>query len=284
MSTATRGPGSEALSLPDAPLGAAVGNAVTAARLAAAGVDVIIAYHSSPLRNRGLPSVSGLLPWGNANDMTLRILPEVTAAVPGRPVFATVCANDALHPAATMLAEAADLGADGVLNAPTVGLLTGPVRRALEDAGLGFQREIDLMALARAHGLRAWGYAFAPEHAKELAYSGAEAIIVHLGITRSGPVTSRAARVLAATASAARAVNPNIRVLAHGGPLSSPAAFTALCASGSQPPEIRCGFFGASVFEQASSIDQAVYGWRAAVDHSPRARGGATGRAQRAQP
>jgi hypothetical protein len=87
MSTATRGPGSEALRLPDAPLGAAVGNAVTAARLAAAGVDVIIAYHSSPLRNRGLPSVSGLLPWGNANDMTLRILPEVTAAVPRHPDF-----------------------------------------------------------------------------------------------------------------------------------------------------------------------------------------------------
>ncbi len=271
MSAAIPGPGREASALPQAPLAAAAGGAVTAADLAGAGVDVVIAYHSSPLRRRGLPSVSGLLPWGNANDMTLRILPEVTAAAAGSPVFATVCANDALRPAAAILTEAADLGAVGVLNAPTVGLLTGPVRRALEASGLGFQREIDLMPLARARGRRAWGYAFTSGQAQAMADAGAEAVIVHLGITQPGPVTPRAAHLLAAAAHAARRASPMIRVLAHGGPVSSPATFTALCAETSR--QARYGFFGASVFEHAADIRQAVREWRAALDHQPPASG-----------
>jgi predicted TIM-barrel enzyme len=160
MNTVIRSPSGQPLQHP--PLAAAAGDAATATRLARAGIDVVVAYHSSPVRSQGLPSVTGLLPWGSANDTALRTLPEICAAVPGSPVFATVCANDALHPADAMLTKAAALGARGVLNAPTVGLLTGPVRRALEAAGLGYQREIDFMAMARAYGLRAWGYAFTP--------------------------------------------------------------------------------------------------------------------------
>jgi predicted TIM-barrel enzyme len=256
--------GTVAARLPAAPLAAAAGDRASARRLGGAGVDVVVAYHSSPLRRRGLPSVSGLLPWCNANEMTLRILPEIAAAV-SQPVFATVCANDALRPAATVVAEMACLGAHGVLNAPTVGLLTGPVREALEDAGLGFQREVDLMACAGAHGLRAWGYAFDARQAEALAQAGAEAVIAHLGITGFGPSAAQAADDLAAIATAARAANPGIRVLAHGGPLRDPATFTAMCAAAGGLPAIRCGFFGASVFDHASSISQAVRAWRAAL-------------------
>lgn len=269
MSAAITGPGQEASALPEAPLAAAAGDAATAGHLAGAGVDVIIAYHSSPLRRRGLPSVSGLLPWGNANDMTLRILPEITAVAADSPVFATVCANDALRPASAMLTQAAELGAAGVLNAPTVGLLTGPARRALETSGLGFQREIDLMPLARARGLRAWGYVFTSGQAQAMADAGAEAVIVHLGITQPGAVTPRAAHLLAAAAYAARRASPMIRVLAHGGPLSSPSTFAALWAGA--PRRARYGFFGASAFEHSSGISQAVREWRAALDHQPRA-------------
>ena len=258
--------------LPRSPLAAAAGDAATAALLADVGVDVVIAYHSSPLRHLGLPSVSGLLPWCSANDMTLRILPEISAAVPNTPVLATVCASDALHPAAAMLIEVAALGAEGVLNAPTVGLLTGPVRRALEAAGLGYQREIDLMALARAHGLRAWAYAFTPGQARAMAQAGAEAVIVHLGITQPGPVTARVTRLMVGVAEAAHSVNSQIRVLAHGGPLSTPAAFSASHRSDRRGPAISYGFFGASVFERGSDLRRAVQEWRAAVEHQHPAR------------
>jgi predicted TIM-barrel enzyme len=265
MNTPIRSPSHQPL--PQTPLAAAAGDAAIAARLVSAGADVVIAYHSSPLRRQGLPSVAGLLPWGNANDTTLRILPEIIAAAPGGPVFATVCANDAQHPAAAMLTEVAALGAHGILNAPTVGLLTGPVRRALEAAGLGYQREIEIMASARARGLRAWGYAFTPQQAQALAQAGAEAVIVHLGITTPGSVTSRTRRLMTAVADAACGVSPQIRVLAHGGPLTTPAAFSALRRDHPQVPAVSYGFFGASVFDHASDLCQAVREWRTAVDH-----------------
>lgn len=254
--------------VPAAPLVAAAGDAIAAGRLAEAGVDVVVAYHSSTLRRHGLPSVAGLLPWGNANEMTLAIAPGVVEGAAGRPVLATVCANDALRPASSTIAELARFGVRGVVNAPTVGLLTGPVRKALEEAGLGFQREIDLVASARDHGLTTWAYAFTPGQARALARAGAEAVIVHLGITGAGSSRSQAARLLAATAGAVRAVEPSIPVLAHGGPLRDPEAFAAIGAD-----DAGCGFFGASVFERAQDIGQAVRAWRTVLgpgDRSPR--------------
>ena len=239
---------------------AAAGDARTAARLVTAGVDVLVAYHSSVLRLRGLPSVAGLLPWANANDLTLGIVAEVVAASAGRPVLATVCANDGLRPPERVLGELSERGAAGVLNAPTTALLTGPVRTAVEDAGLGFGREAELMSLAREHGLRPWGYACTPEQAGALAGHGAEAVIVHLGITRAGPVTAQHLDTIGAVAAAARAVRPDVLVLAHGGPLTTPAA---LPDHGQHA--VHFGFFGASVFERAPDPGTAVAAWRRAL-------------------
>ncbi|MEN3309986.1 MAG: hypothetical protein V7603_6188 [Micromonosporaceae bacterium] len=251
--------------LPAAPLAAAAGTAELARELADAGVDVIVAYHSSPLRHRGLPSVTGLLPWANANEMTLDLVPEIVTAAASRPVLATVCANDALRPASAMLAELARHGVTGVLNAPTVGLLTGPVRHAIESAGLGFQREIDLMRLARDQGMRAWGYAFTARQARDLVRAGAQTVIAHLGITGTGGVAARVARTLAAVDRAARLADPTVRVLAHGGPISDPAAFTAVRHFARHAEPGRWGFFGASVFAQAGDVRQAVSRWRAVL-------------------
>ncbi|SDM39794.1 phosphoenolpyruvate hydrolase family protein [Allokutzneria albata] len=241
--------------LPEAPLAAAAGDADTAARLLSAGVDVLIAYHSSVLRRRGLPSVAGLLPWANANELTLGVLPSIAGS---GTLFATVCANDPLRPASQVLARLVDLGVAGVLNAPTVGLLTGPVRAAVERAGLGFDREVELMALAARHGLRAWGYAFTPAQATALVDHGAEAVVVHLGITGAGSPTARCAATLTTVADAARATNADVRVLAHGGPLTDPGTFAELCRS----LDVHCGFFGASVFECAEDVEAAVHAWR----------------------
>ncbi|MCP2163180.1 phosphoenolpyruvate hydrolase family protein [Goodfellowiella coeruleoviolacea] len=241
-------------------LAAAAGDADTAARLAAAGVDVLVAYHSSALRRRGFPSVAGLLPWANANELTLAIAAEVVAAAAGRPVLATVCANDGLRPPEQVVTELAGHGVTGVLNAPTTALLSGPVRSALEDAGLGYRREVELMALAREHGLLAWGYACTPAQAVALVAHGADAVVVHLGITREGPLTARHTTTLARVAAAALAVRPDVRLLAHGGPLTHPTAFPRTGHDG-----VHFGFFGASVFERAEDPDSAVAAWRLAL-------------------
>lgn len=238
-------------------LAAAAGDARTAARLATAAVDVIVAYHSSVLRLRGLPSVAGLLPWANANDLTLGIVAEVVAASSGRPVLATVCANDGLRRPDRVLADLAEHGAAGVLNAPTTALLTGPVRTAVEEAGLGFAREVELMSLAREHGLRPWGYACTPAQASALAGHGAEAVVIHLGITRAGPLTARHVDTLATVAAAARAARPDVLLLAHGGPLTEPAAFPDRGQDG-----VHFGFLGASVFERAPNLENAITAWR----------------------
>lgn len=241
-------------------IAAAAGDARTAAGLAAAGVDVLVAYHSSVLRLRGLPSVAGLLPWANANDLTLGIVAEVVAASGGRPVLATVCANDRLRRPERVLADLVARGAAGVLNAPTTALLTGPVRAALEEAGLGFARVVELMSLAREHGLRAWGYACTPDQASALAGQGAEAVVVHLGITRAGPVTAEHLDSLATVAAAARAARPDVLLLAHGGPLTDPAAFPPPGQDG-----VHFGFLGASAFERAPNHHDAVTAWRRAL-------------------
>ncbi len=241
-------------------LAAAAGDARTAARLAAAGVDVVVAYHSSVLRLRGLPSVAGLLPWASANELTLGIVPGVVAASAGRPVLATVCANDQLRRPDRVVAELVEHGMTGVLNAPTTALLTGPVRVALEEAGLGFAREVELMSLAAERGLRPWGYACSPDQARALAGNGADAVIVHLGITRAGPVTAEHLDTLTTVAAAARAARPDVALLAHGGPLTDPAGFPGHGHDG-----VHFGFFGASAFERAPDLDKAVTAWRRAL-------------------
>ncbi|GHF04753.1 hypothetical protein GCM10017786_42770 [Amycolatopsis deserti] len=237
-------------------IAAAAGDADTARRLARAGVDVIVAYHSSVLRRRGLPSVAGLLPWANANELTLGIVPEVVAAAGGRPVLATVCANDALRPPGQVLDELAGHGVAGVLNAPTTALLSGPVRVAVEEAGLGYRREVELMALARERGLAAWGYACTPAQAADLVAHGADAVVIHLGITRPGPLTAEHIATLTAVAAAV----PVVPLLAHGGPLTDPARFPRTRQDGAG-----FGFFGASVFERAQDLDGTVAAWRRAV-------------------
>jgi predicted TIM-barrel enzyme len=247
-------------------LAAAAGTADTARELAGAGVDIIVAYHSSVLRHRGLPSVTGLLPWANANELTLDLVPGMVAAAAPRPVFATVCANDALHPAPEVVERLARYGVAGVLNAPTVGLLTGPVREAIEAACLGYRCEVELMRLARENGLAAWGYAFTGRQARDLVGAGAQTVVAHLGITGTGRGMMRAARTLAAVDRAARKADPAVRVLAHGGPVRDPDSFAAVRHLAGHPDPGRWGFFGASVFEPAGDdVRRAVPRWRAVL-------------------
>ena len=244
-------------------LAAAAGNRAATDALVAAGVDAIVAYHSSVLRLRGIASVAGLLPWASANELTLGIIPEIVDVSPV-PVVATVCANDALLPAEEVVGRLVDMGVTAVLNAPTVGLLTGPVRAAIERAGLGFRREVQLMSAARSAGLQAWGYAFGPQQTRALILGGANVIVVHLGITDKHADPTKAAATLRSCATAARATDARCAILAHGGPLVDPSTLIHVGANTRRDGPV--GFFGASVFDHATAgIATEVSRWRAAT-------------------
>ena len=248
----------------DTRLVAAAGTRETAAQLASAGVDRIVAYHSSVYRNLGLPSVAGLLPWASANEQTLRMLPDVLAGASNVPVLATVCANDGLLPLETMIDRVEAGGGGGVLNAPTVGLLTGPVRTAIEQEGLGMSAEMRLLEVARARGLEAWAYVFDPTWTRSAVSAGATALILHLGLTGQPPTVP-----VVETIRSCLAVSADVSLMLHGGELGRPHDYVSLLGSLTTAEQDRVGgFFGASAFERAGSITSAVAGWRYVVSRA----------------
>ncbi len=247
---------------------AAAGTRAFAGALATAGVDRVVAYHSSVYRQRGLPSVAGLLPWGNANEQTLSLLPEVVAGAGAVPVLATLCANDGLLPRGEALARAADLGARGVLNAPTVGLLEGTVRAVLEREGLGRDCEIALLGEAVAAGLEAWAYVFDRAWTERALDAGATGVIIHLGITGPGGDEDRQRAIAADCLRAVRDAGAPV-ALVHGGSLRTPADLDALLDA--LPVELAgrvTGFMGASAFEAADDPVATVAHWRSTLQRS----------------
>jgi len=245
------------------PVAAATASARVAAELAGAGVSAVIAYHSSVYRARGIASVAGLLPWDSANRQVQRMAPGIVQGAGRTSVVATVCANDAIFQVPDVLASLADVGVIGVLNAPTVGLFTGPVRDALERAGLGRECEIALIGAAHRAGLRAWCYVFDERWTEQAVTAGADVIVIHLGLT--GVRTPYESTDVASCLAVLDALRPTTPVYLHGGRLTEPADFTRLIdelgATGRTPP---VGFFGASTFEQPGTKPSvAVQRWRA---------------------
>lgn len=242
---------------------AAVHDTASAAALAGAGVDRLVGYHSSVYRAQGLPSVAGLLPWASANQQTLDLLPAVLAGSDRTPVLATVCASDGLLPIPQMLDLIVAAGAVGVVNAPTLGLLTGPVRAAVEEVGLGMTAEIDLVRQARERGLEAWAYVFDPVWMERAIDAGATGLILHLGITGFATQQDWSRQLDECLPVLADPAAPPL--LLHGGPLRQPADLEELFAS---HPAARgaAGFFGASSFLQSDDLGVAIATWRRLFD------------------
>lgn len=254
------------MGLPHAPLLAATSRRAGAALLSHAGVDRIVAYHSSVYRQRGLPSVAGLLPWASANEQVSSMIRDVVAGSDGTPVIATVCGNDRMTGVGPMLDLLTEEGVVGVLNAPTVGLLEGTVRAVLEAEGLGRSSEIGLLRNARERGLEAWAYVFDAAWAREAVDAGATALVIHLGITGYGADDLRQQAHRAGEIAAEAPTG--MPVLLHGGDLTSPERFTALYSELSPlvPGPLPFGFFGASAFEAAADPAAAVRSWRRATE------------------
>jgi len=233
-------------------VGGGAGTGISAKCEEAAGIDLIVVYNSGRYRMAGRGSLAGLMPYGNANQVVKELAPEVLTAVTRTPVLAGVCGTDPFLIRDLFLREIKALGFAGVQNFPTVGLIDGLFRANLEETGMSFRLEIDLIAAAHDLDLLTTPYAFDPDQARELARVGADVIVAHMGLTTSGTIGAKTAKSLddsvrevGRIASAAKEARPDVIVLCHGGPIAMPAD--------AQYVLDRCpieGFYGASSMER----------------------------------
>ena len=234
-------------------VGGRAGTGLSAKCAEAGGIDLIIIYNSGRYRMAGRGSLAGLMPYGDANAIVLEMAREVLPVVERTPVLAGVCATDPFRVMKRFLAEIRDAGFAGVQNFPTVGLIDGEFRRGLEETGMGYDKEVTMIAQARAMELLTCPYVHNPEEARLMAEAGADVLVPHVGLTTKGMIGARtaldldeAARRVQAMADAAWSVRPDLLVLCHGGPIAEPADVAEVY----RRTRGIVGFFGASSIER----------------------------------
>ncbi|MEU5959151.1 phosphoenolpyruvate hydrolase family protein [Streptomyces sp. NPDC047525] len=234
-------------------IGAGAGTGLSAKCAEEGGVDLLIIYNSGRYRMAGRGSLAGLLPYGDANAIVVDMAREVLPVVKDTPVLAGVCGTDPFRDMGRFLDELKGMGFTGVQNFPTVGLYDGTFRTNLEETGMGYGLEVDMIREAHARDLLTTPYVFDPDQAADMARAGADVLVPHVGLTTKGAIGAGTALTLdqAATAvqemhDAAKRVNPDILVLCHGGPIAEPedAAHVLSRTTGI------VGFFGASSIER----------------------------------
>ncbi len=236
-------------------VGAGAGTGISAKFAEAGGADLIIIYNSGRFRMAGHGSLAGLLAYGDANAIVKEMGErEVLPVVRDTPVIAGVMGTDPLRRMDFLLRELDALGFSGINNFPTVGLIDGRFRKELERTGMGFGKEVDMIRAAHSHGFYTCVYVFDEDEARDMARAGADTIIAHVGLTVGGSIglkggdalsLERAPSLVQAIGDAARAINPAVMLLCHGGPIATPedAAFVlASCDA--------VGFVGASSMER----------------------------------
>ena len=234
-------------------VGGGAGTGLSAKCGEAGGLDLIIIYNSGRFRMAGRGSLSGLMPYGDANQIVLDMAREVIPVVEHTPVLAGVCGTDPFRVMKRFLKDVADAGFSGVQNFPTVGLIDGAFRQNLEETGMGFDKEVEMIAAASDMGLLTCPYVFTEREAERMAAAGADVLIPHMGLTTKGMIGAKSALTLAESAKrvqalcdAAKAVNPDILVLCHGGPIAEPDDVKYVLAN----TRGVVGFFGASSIER----------------------------------
>jgi predicted TIM-barrel enzyme len=210
-------------------VGGGAGTGLSAKCEEAGGIDLIVIYNSGRFRMAGRGSLSGLMPYGDANAIVLDMASEVLPVVRKTPVIAGVCGTDPFRSMDVFLDEIGRIGFSGVQNFPTVGLIDGTFRQNLEETGMGYGLEVEMIALARAKGLLTTPYVFSEDDAHAMAKAGADIIVCHLGLTTGGSIGAETALKLADCpavvdrwAAAALAVKADTIVLVHGGPVAEP--------------------------------------------------------------
>jgi len=210
-------------------IGGGAGTGLSAKCEEAGGIDLIVIYNSGRYRMAGRGSLAGLMPYGDANGVVMEMAGEVLPVVKHTPVLAGVCATDPFRLMDRFLDQVKEAGFAGVQNFPTVGLIDGNFRANLEETGMGYDHEIDMIALAHDKDLLTTPYVFCEADAAAMAKAGADIVVVHLGLTTGGSIGAETAvtlqdapRLTDAWAAAALEVNPDILVLVHGGPVAMP--------------------------------------------------------------
>ncbi len=234
-------------------IGAGAGTGLSAKCAEAGGADLIIIYNSGRYRMAGRGSLAGMMPYGDANAIVMDMAREVLSIVSETPVLAGVCGTDPFRLMPVFLADVQRAGFSGVQNFPTVGLIDGTMRAGLEETGMGYELEVEMIRAAHQLDLLTAPYVFAEDEARAMAGAGADVLVPHMGLTTGGAIGARTGLTLdqavvrvQALADAAHEVNPEILCLCHGGPIAEPADAQHVI----EHTNGIVGFFGASSMER----------------------------------
>ncbi|KAJ4367765.1 hypothetical protein N0V86_009887 [Didymella sp. IMI 355093] len=241
-------------------VGAGAGIGLSAKFIEQGGGDLIIIYNSGRYRMAGRGSLAGLMPYGNANDVVLEMAGEVLPIVQKTPVLAGVCATDPFRSMDKFLVQLKDLGFAGVQNFPTVGLIDGTFRQNLEETGMSYDAEVEVMRKARELDLLTTPYVFNVEEARKMADAGADILVAHMGLTTSGSIGATSGKslndcvkLIQEIVDAATKIKNDVIVLCHGGPIAKPedAEYVISRTNGVH------GFYGASSMERLP-VEEAI--------------------------
>ncbi len=234
-------------------IGAGAGTGISAKFAERGGVDLIIIYNSGRYRMAGRGSLAGMMPYGDANAIVVEMASEVLPVVQNTPVLAGVCGTDPFRLMPVFLRQLQEMGFDGVQNFPTVGLIDGTMRENLEETGMGYGLEVEMIRQAHELDLLTCPYVFTPDEARQMAEAGADVLVPHMGLTTKGSIGAETALTLAEAAQRVQAmrdaaveINPEIIVLCHGGPIAEPEDAQYIL----DHTEGISGFFGASSIER----------------------------------
>jgi len=210
-------------------IGGGAGTGISAKFEEAGGIDLIVIYNSGRFRMAGHGSLAGLLPYGDANAIVMEMAAEVLPVVRRTPVLAGVCGTDPMRLMDRFLLQVKAAGFAGVQNFPTVGLFDGTIRANLEETNMGYDREVDMIHLARYMDMLTTPYVFNPDEARKMTEAGADVLVAHMGLTTAGSIGAKTSKtlnqcvpVIDEIAAAAKALRDDVIILCHGGPIAEP--------------------------------------------------------------
>ncbi|HIL36201.1 MAG TPA: phosphoenolpyruvate hydrolase family protein [Planctomycetes bacterium] len=234
-------------------IGGGAGTGISAKSEEAGGIDLLILYNSGRYRMAGRGSTAGLMPYGNANQIVKEMAFEIIPVVKHTPVLAGVCGTDPFIMPQLFLDELVALGFSGIQNFPTVGLIEGRLRATLEETGMGYGLEVDMVRRAHEMDLLTTPYAFNPDEARQMAEAGADIVVAHMGCTSGGTIGAETVNpldecigLIEEIVAAAKDVREDVICLCHGGPIAMPPDADFIL----QRVEGIDGFYGASSTER----------------------------------
>ena len=234
-------------------IGCGAGTGISAKFAEDGGASLLIIYNSGRYRMAGRGSLAGLMPYGDANAIVVEMASEVLTVIKDTPVLAGVCGTDPFRLMPVFLKQLKAMGFDGVQNFPTVGLIDGVFRKNLEETGMGYGLEVEMIGLAHKLEMLTCPYVFNEDEAVAMAEGGADVLVAHVGLTTKGSIGAEtaltlddAAKIVQAIHDAGKRVNPDILIICHGGPIAEPEDAQYIF----DHTEGINGFFGASSIER----------------------------------